>query len=61
LVADRVALDRSHGLNYTRALTGPETEVLTILHRKTRPDSLQWIGTLQPAAWPVRQKGGGRH
>jgi hypothetical protein len=29
-----VALDRGHALNYTRARTGPETEVLTILHKK---------------------------
>lgn len=61
LVAELVAFDRSHGVNYTRARSGPESEVLTILHRKTRPDSLQWIGSLQPSAQLVRQKGSGRY
>jgi hypothetical protein len=40
-----VALNRSHGLNYTRPRTGPETEVLTILHKK-----------LDPIYSPTRQK-----
>jgi len=30
-----VAFGRVHGLNYNRARTGPETEVLTILHIKS--------------------------
>ncbi len=39
-----IAFDIGHPLNYTRARTGPETAGLTILHRKTRSDSVELIG-----------------
>ena len=41
-----VRLDYGHGLNYTRARTCLESEVLTILHIKTRPDSLELLREL---------------
>ena len=38
-----VAFHRVHGLNYNRARTGPGTEVLTILHKKSPRFTLPYV------------------